>query len=151
MGKMNFLFGGCCWSGDQNNPAKIVKKDTITETKITSSKDKNNNRNIGTMPYTGIDTFNVRLQMNGIKDRKIIPLNIISGEGLFAVVHKENKKNNICINQIEMPDSTFDRPFGDSLYYKIKMGGGLYKIIIGPDLMAIGKLNGVFKFKALTK
>lgn len=100
--------------------------------------------------HSGIDTFTVRLQMDGLKDRKVIPLNIVSAKKLFTVIHKENKKANIRINQIEIPDSTFDGPFGDSLHYKIKMNG-VYKIIVGPDLMATGKLDGVFELKKWTK
>lgn len=140
----------CDQSGSKNNPAEIVKKDTITKTKIASSNDKNINKNNNSILHAGVDTFSVRLQMNGIKDRKIIPLNIVSGKELFAVIHKNDGKDNIRINQLEMPNGTFDGPFGDSLYYKIKIAG-VYNIIIGPDLMATGKLDGAFKLKVWTK
>lgn len=141
---------GCNQSGHKNNHAEIVKNDTFTQSKIISSKEANNNLNHDIIHHADIDTFSVRLQMDGLKDRKIIPLNIVSAKELFAVIHKENKKANIRINQIEMPDSTFDGPFGDSLHYKIKMNG-VYKIIVGPDLMATGKLDGVFELKVWTK
>jgi hypothetical protein len=140
----------CDQSGSKNNPAEIVKKDTITKTKIASSNDKNINQNNNPILHAGVDTFSVRLQMNGIKDRKVIPLNIVSGKELFAVIHKNDGKDNIRINQLEMPDGTFDGPFGDSLYYKIKIAG-VYKIIIGPDLMATGKLDRAFKLKVWTR
>ena len=84
------------------------------------------------------------------REQKIISITIASGEQLFATVHKKNKGFNVRINQIEMPDNTFDGPFGDSLHYKIKMPG-VYKIRIGPDLMAEGSRNGEFIFKAWVK
>ncbi|MEO9070438.1 MAG: hypothetical protein ABI261_05355 [Ginsengibacter sp.] len=140
----------CNQSIHKNNLADIVKEDTITQSEIISSKDENKNLNNDTILHAGVDTFSIRLQMNGIKDRKIIPLTIVSGKDLFAVIYKETNKANIRINQIEMPDSWFDGPFGDSLHYKIKMHG-VYKIIIGADLMAAGKSNEAFILKAWAK
>lgn len=141
---------GCDQSGSKNNPAEIAKKDTINKTKIASSNDEHINKNNYAILHAGADTFSARLQMNGIKDKKIITLNIVSGKELFAVIHKKDGKDNIRISQVEMPDGAFDGPFSDSLYYKIKIAG-VYKIIIGPDLMASGKLDGAFKLKAWTK
>jgi len=140
----------CDQSTHKNNPSEIVKKDTNAATTITSKGDEKNNHNSSSVLHAGADTFSIRLQMAGLKDRKIIPLTIVSGKELFAVIHKENGNANIRINQLALPDSTFDGPFGDSLHYKIKMAGA-YKIIIGPDLMATGKLNGVFNLKLWTK
>lgn len=141
---------GCDQSGNKSNSAKIVKKDTITEREILSLKNEHSDKKIDAMLRAGIDTFIVRMQMNGIQDMKIITLTIVSGKQLFAVIYKENKKSNIRINRVEMPDSTFDGPFGDSLHYKINVAG-VYKIMVGPNLMATGKLDGAFKLKAWTK
>ena len=140
----------CNQSINKNKTADIVKKDTITQSKNIPSKVENNSLNNDTILHAGIDTFSIRLQMNGIKDRKIISLTIVSGKELFAVIYKKNKKGNIRVNQIEMPDSKFDGPFGDSLHYKINMHG-VYKIIIGADLMANGKSDQAFVLKAWTR
>lgn len=46
---------------------------------------------------------------------------------IHAVVIGENDTANLRINQIEMPDGTFDGPFERSLQYKIK-APGTYKL-----------------------
>lgn len=148
------ILASCNRPGNTGDVHANVNNDTIISSTINPPKEES-----GEMPakqqgqisdsilHAGTDTFSIQLQMMGSKDRKIIPLCIVSGKELFAVIDKEDKKANIRINQIQMPDSTFDGPFGDSFHYKIKMRG-VYKIFIGPDLMAKGKLSGAFIFKA---
>lgn len=97
----------------------------------------------------GSDTFQLSSAVVA-KEQKIIPVTVASGQELFATVHYLNKRFNVRINQVEMPDSTFDGPFGDSMHYKIKMPG-IYKLRIGPDLMADGSRDGEFIFKAWVK
>ena len=76
----------------------------------------------------------------------IIPVKISSGKELFARLSSKDKKANICISQIEFPDSTFDGPFGRNLNYIIKLPGN-YKIIIGQNMMAGDLWNGDFVLK----
>ncbi|MBV4359416.1 hypothetical protein [Pinibacter aurantiacus] len=52
-------------------------------------------------------------------------------------------KGNIRFNQIFMPDKSSDGPFGKELNYDIKRTG-LYKLIIGEDLMAEKPYKGEF-------
>ncbi|MDQ6904059.1 MAG: hypothetical protein M3139_13740 [Bacteroidota bacterium] len=113
------------------------------------SKNKNIDSTTKIILKPGSDTFTEASSVDA-GEQKIISITIASGQQLFATLHKKNKRFNVRINQIEMPDSTFDGPFGDSLHYKIKMPG-IYKIRIGPDLMADGSRNGEFIFKAWVK
>lgn len=139
-----------CHEHLQNKIEKdIITKDTTSEKELNVNKTKNADSIINKKIYPGSDTILTKMYINGNKDRKILSVEISSGKNLFAVIEK-NKNENIRINQIEMPDSTFDGPFGDSLHYKIKMPG-MYKIIIGPDLMAEGKLSGNFILKVWVK
>ena len=130
-------------------PSAVVNKDTVSFLE-TKEKDTATNPQQKFVLQPGSDTFTVQLHIAEINDRKIIPITIKSGNELFAIVHKANKKANIRINQVEMPDSTFDGPFGDSLQYKLKMPG-TYKIIVGQNLMAEGKPFGDFTLKAWVK
>ena len=68
---------------------------------------------------------------------------------LHAIISTKQEAN-LRINQIEMPDSTFDGPFGKSLDYKIKTPG-TYKLIIGESMMAEGQYSGDFEIKAWVK
>ena len=125
-------------------------EDSISPNNYTSQKTSNSDSSMLPDLRAGNDTFIMKLHLDGIKDRKIIPLKIISGKELFATIKTNTKRANIRINQIEMPDSTFDGPFGDSLHHNIKMPG-IYKIIIGEDLMAEGNWSGYFTLRAWTR
>jgi len=138
----------CNESAKQNEQAENT--DTVSSLETTGKKDTLTNIRENRMLQPGSDTFTIQLHLDGIKDKKIIPISIKSGNELFAVIHKDNRKANIRINQVEMPDSTFDGPFGDSLHYTLKMPG-TYKIIIGQNLMAEGNPSGNFSLKAWVK
>jgi hypothetical protein len=130
--------------------AENVQTDSVSSMETAAKKDTVTNSNENKTLQPGSDTFTIQLHLDGINDNKTIPLTIQSGKELFAVIHKDNRRANIRINQIEMPDSTFDGPFGDSLHYKLKMPG-TYQLIIAHDLMAEGKPSGVFTLKAWVK
>ena len=139
-----------CNESGKNEPTKNIQADSVSSMETSAKKDTLTSFQENKLLQPGSDTFIVQLHLDGIKDKKIIPITIKSGNELFAVIHKADKKANIRINQIEMPDSTFDGPFGDSLHYKLKMPGA-YKIIVGQNLMAEGKPSGDFTLKAWVK
>ncbi len=140
------IISSCDESEKKNEPTEIINLDTVSSLKTTG---KDTGISLQEL-QPGSDTFAIQLHIAGIKDKKIIPITIKSGTKLFAVIDKANKRANIRINQLEMPDSTFDGPFGDSLHYKVKMPR-IYKIIIGQNLMADGKPSGDVTLKAWVK
>ncbi len=79
------------------------------------SQNKNRDSTKMTILKPGSDTL-TEVSYVDAREQKIIPITIASGNQLFATVHKKSKRFNLRINQIEMPDSTFDGPFGDSLH-----------------------------------
>ena len=145
-----FLVIGCSQTGS-NQPAKENKSDTTYD--IVSTKPVNADTAIASMKNIvrpGIDTFTTQLHLGGINDKKIVPISIVAGKELIAVIVRRDKKENIRINQLEMPDSTFDGPFGDSLHHVMR-DTGTYKIIVAHDLMAEGKPSGDFTLKVWVK
>ncbi|MDH7462967.1 hypothetical protein QEG73_16850 [Chitinophagaceae bacterium 26-R-25] len=65
---------------------------------------------------------------------------------LSARIITPDDKDNIRFNQIFMPDKSSDGPFGKELNYDIKKTG-LYKLIIGEDLMAENPYKGEFSLE----
>ena len=114
----------------------INKKDTIA-TKIPKSL------------FPGSDTVVAQMHINGVKEQPVLTLSIASGKMLHAIISTKQEAN-LRINQIEMPDSSFDGPFGKSIDYKIKTPG-IYKLIIGESMMAEGQYSGDFEIKAWVK
>ena len=136
--------------GNTNQQVKKLHADTMSSVIMTHPKNDSIGDSNATVLQPRADTLVQRLHMNGINDKKIIILWVASGKELFATLTRNARKVNVRINQLEMPDSTFDGPFGDSLHYEIKMHG-TYKIIIGADLMAEGNPSGAFTLKAWVK
>lgn len=68
-----------------------------------------------------------------VRNKGILTARIITPDG----------KGNVRFNQIFMPDKSSDGPFGKDLNYDIKKTG-LYKLIIGADLMAENPYKGAF-------
>ncbi|RQP08330.1 MAG: hypothetical protein EAS48_10380 [Chryseobacterium sp.] len=66
-----------------------------------------------------------------------------NGNNLNAKLRTDEKMQNIRINQIRMPDGSFDGPFGQDLSYETPQKGE-YWLIIGHNLMADGKMKGGF-------
>lgn len=96
------------------------------------------------------DTVVFKLKMDSANKHLSIPVTISSGKELFASLYSDDKKANIRISQVGLPDSTFDGPFGRDLHYTIKTAGN-YKIIIGEDMMAGDRWTGDFVLKVFVK
>ena len=60
---------------------------------------------------------------------------------ISAKINNVEKDRNLRINQIILPDGSSDAPFSKEMKYA-KKKNGTYKIVIGKNLMAEGKLVG---------
>jgi hypothetical protein len=96
------------------------------------------------------DTLRFNLKMDSANQHVTVAIDIISGKELFASLSSKDKNANIRISQIGLPDSTFDGPFGKTLDCKIK-DTGIYKIIVGEDMMAGDRWKGHFSLKTWVK
>ena len=94
----------------------------------------------------GSDTLIAERYINGFKEQPVITFSVTRGKMIHAIVMGQNDTANLRINQIEMPDSTFDGPFGKDMQYKIKTPG-TYKLIIGESMMDEGEWSGNFTIK----
>ena len=88
--------------------------------------------------------------MDSANQHVVVAINISSGKELFASLSSKDKNANIRISQIGFPDRAFDGPFGRTLDYKIK-DTGIYKIIMGEDMMAGDRWSGKFILKTWVK
>lgn len=133
------------FSCNQNNEKNISESNNLLSVKNDSSKSETKIVN-DTVPK-GLsvlsDTLVLKLAMDSANDHLIIPLKISSGKELFASLSSEDKHANIRISQVQLPDSTFDGPFGRDLNYNMKTAGN-YKLIIGENMMAGDRWKGNF-------
>ncbi len=92
------------------------------------------------------DSFSVTVK--GHLDKKGNPvicyLPVVKGRTLLASVTPENKKAAIRFSHLYFPDGKSDGPFGPTLKYKLKQEG-VYKIYIGPNMMAGNPVSTDFK------
>lgn len=96
------------------------------------------------------DTLRRSLSLEKKNVRVETGFEIPGGDSLFVELISDDPKANIRITQIQMPDSTFDGPFGKALRYKLKQHGH-YTLIFGPNMMAEGPWAGNFDVKAWVK
>ena len=72
-------------------------------------------------------------------------LDVKKGQSIIATIKPIQKGGNVRINQVQLPDKSFDGPFGDSMRYYIKKSGTL-RFIIGQNMMAGDPWTGDFIF-----
>lgn len=94
-------------------------------------------------PLHAGDTLTRALRLTNGEDRVDVSFIVDRGDSLFARLSSADQNANIRITQIEMPDSTFDGPFGRDLKYRLKQHGK-YKLIMGPNMMAGDPWSGDF-------
>lgn len=70
-------------------------------------------------------------------------LNVTTGQTITATVKPLEKNGNVRITQLQLPDKSFEGPFGDSLTYVTKSKGAL-SIIVGQNMMAGDPWTGSF-------
>jgi hypothetical protein len=80
----------------------------------------------------------------------IVNVDIKQGKQLFAILHTHGPNANIRINQVVTPDGKADGPFGKSVIRPI-LKQGMYKLIIGHNLMADGASEGKFDLRVIIK
>jgi len=83
------------------------------------------------------DSFSVTVKGHLDKrgDPVICYLPVTIGKNLTAVVIPDKAKANIRFSHIYLPDGNSDGPFGSTLKYNLTEKG-IYKIYIGPNMMA---------------
>lgn len=85
--------------------------------------------------------FTIGEQFTDENQQFIIVINNVSKSTIFAKINTVEKDRNLRINQIILPDGSSDGPFSKEMKYS-KKKNGTYKIVIGKNLMAEGKLVG---------
>jgi len=79
-------------------------------------------------------------------DPVICYLPVTIGKKLAASVIPDNKKATIRFSHIYLPDGKSDGPFGNTLKYNLTQKG-VYKIYIGPNMMAGDPFSSDFVLK----
>ena len=72
----------------------------------------------------------------------VIVIKNVTKSTISAKINNVEKDRNLRINQIILPDGSSDGPFSKEMKYA-KKKNGTYKIVIGKNLMAEGKLVAV--------
>jgi hypothetical protein len=134
----------------QQSNTKTVENFSHTKSDPVKSEKENAKNASQDILFPGSDTMNFNLKIETSEEHIKVLVNITSGDSLFASLSSADKKANIRINQIELPDSTFDGPFGRKLHYKI-LQKGIYNIIIAEDMMAGDRWKGKFILKVWVK
>lgn len=139
-----------CKSGNQNQPKKSTDSlnSMIAPEKNTSENLQQEVSDILQLS-TGNDTLQLNLSIHA-GDHVSIPVDVLSGDSIFAKLFSEDSTANIRFTQIALPDQTFDGPFGRELHYRVK-SKGRYAFIIGENLMAGDSWEGSFSLKAWVK
>ena len=79
-------------------------------------------------------------------DPVICILPVVQGKKLTAFITPEKKNATIRFSHINFPDGKSDGPFGNTLKYDLKQKG-IYKIYIGPNMMAGDPVSSDFTLK----
>jgi hypothetical protein len=130
------------------NPAVEIKAPSLQQDSLSQTNKKISDVSDTTLAIDSITTVAlhngtaiVKGRLNGAGTQAVIVFTINSGSELKAHVKPTIGTGNIRINQIQLPDKTLDGPFGQELAYPI-MKKGVYKLIIGENLMAEGNWKG---------
>lgn len=130
---------------------KDTKLDTITtiEKPIDSlstilKTEKESNQNIITVDASKMP-IRLNLEIKNTNDQIILKLQNLDQPKIKGYVKTETPMN-VRINQIRMPDNTFDGPFGPTIEYDTKQKGE-YWLIFAKNNMADGEPVGKFFVK----
>ena len=155
--KRNFcyLFAIMLFLNACNNTPQVKEekpKDTVIELKETGrnhSPDSISSQSDIMDLFPGEDTLGFALKMDA-GQHVTIPLDIHSGDSVYAKLMSDDSMANIRFTQIALPDQTFDGPFGRELIYGIR-DTGRYALIIGQNRMAGDPWQGSFTLKVWVK
>jgi hypothetical protein len=87
--------------------------------------------------------FTIGEEFTNEKQQFILVIKNVKKSSISATISTKDKNRNLRINQILLPDNSSDGPFSKTMKYKISKKG-IYKIVVGKNLMAEGKLTGNF-------
>ena len=144
-----------CSNNSSKSPVAEGRADSITQDRIERHSEDTATAPLKTAESGALQTdsvLNLNLPQNGdslkvriLKRSAPITCNFqVRDNGtLTARIITPGGRGNIRFNQIFMPDKSADGPFDKNLNYDIKKTG-LYKLIIGADLMAENPYNGEF-------
>lgn len=85
--------------------------------------------------------FTIGEQFTDENQQFVIVIKNVTKSTISAKINTIEKDRNLRINQIILPDGSSDGPFSKEMKYT-KKKNGTYKIVIGKNLMAEGKLVG---------
>ena len=94
----------------------------------------------------GSNSLSVKAHMNAAHSPVICYLPVTTGSKLTASIVPDKRPANIRFNQIFLPDGRSDGPFGQTLDYDLPQKG-MYKLYIGPSLMASDAYTGDFRLQ----
>lgn len=144
-----------CNNNSSKSPVTEGRADSITQDRIGKHSEDTSITPLKTVESGAVQTdsvLNLDLPQNGdslkvriLKKSAPIICNFqVRNKGtLTASIITPGSSGNIRFNQIFMPDKSADGPFNKTLNYDIKKTG-LYKLIIGADLMAENPYKGEF-------
>jgi len=144
-----------CNNNGSKSPATEGHADSVTQERIEKHTD-DTATSLAKSPESGAlqtdSVLNLELPQNGdsltvriLKKSAPVSCNFqVRNKGvLLARITTPDGKGNIRFNQIFMPDKSSDGPFAKDLNYNVKKTG-LYKLLIGEDLMAEKPYRGEF-------
>ncbi len=144
-----YLVPGCREQGsttsDKTDTTQNLPLKNISGEDSTTKKDLTGTHHVDSL-FPGSDTVIAEKHIGGFSEKPAVSFLVTSGKMIHAIIIPENDTANLRINQIEMPDSTFDGPFGREIHYKMNIPG-VYKLIVGESMMAEGEWTGDFKIK----
>ena len=87
--------------------------------------------------------FTIGEEFTNENQQFILVIKNVKKSSISATISTNDKNRNIRINQIILPDNSSDGPFSKTMKFKTSKKG-IYKIVVGKNLMAEGKLSGNF-------
>ena len=87
--------------------------------------------------------FTIGEEFTNENQQFILVIKNVKKSSISVTIHTNDKNRNLRINQIILPDNSSDGPFSKTMKFKTSKKG-IYKIVVGKNLMAEGKLTGNF-------
>lgn len=147
LGFAALLIIACGGQDQKTDPAGNVTKDTtITQRHIEGLNIQllNGDSIIQATVEAGKIPDSLELKIDHPYQQVHIVIQGISKDSLVGELTAAGAMRNIRFNQIVMPDSTMDGPFGHDIHYRTALPGK-YTLILGKDNMADGTVEGPLK------
>lgn len=140
------LYSLLCGCSEQNKSGTRDASDSIRTEVVNIDTSKSEKTLTRKSLFGASDTLLFNLKMDSAGQKITVPVNISSGDKIYANLFSADSTANIRISQVGFPDHTFDGPFGKNIVFKIK-DTGTYQIIIAENMMAGDKWVGSFNLK----